>query len=254
MLRRIRCGIFLEYFMHGLGTIVNAAAIVAGSIIGMIFKSKIQQRFQDNVMQVMGLAVIFIGASGAFSGIFTVRGDKLETGGTMLMIISLTLGALLGELINIELQMERFGEWLKEKARSSGDSKFVEGFVTASLTVCIGAMAIVGSIEDGISGDHDMLFAKAALDFVIVMVFAAAYGKGVAFSAIPVALLQGTVTVFAGFLAPVFSDGIIADISFIGSMLIFCVGVNLSFGKKFKVGNMLPALVFPIIYGLFQGV
>ncbi len=148
MLRRIRCGIFLEYFMHGLGTIVNAAAIVAGSIIGMIFKSKIQQRFQDIVMQVMGLAVIFIGASGAFSGIFTVRGDKLETGGTMLMIISLTLGALLGELINIELQMEHFGEWLKEKStqqrrfkirgglrhclidrlhRSNGDSRLYRG-------------------------------------------------------------------------------------------------------------------------------
>lgn len=140
--------------MHGLGTIVNAAAIVAGSLIGMIFKSKISKRFQDIIMQVMGLAVMFIGASGALRGIFTVKDGSLETGGTMLMIASLTIGALVGELINIEAQMERFGEWLKDKAKSSGDTGFVEGFVTASLTVCIGAMAIVGSIEDGISGNH----------------------------------------------------------------------------------------------------
>lgn len=154
----------------------------------MIFKSKISKRFQDIIMQVMGLAVMFIGASGALRGIFTVKDGFLETGGTMLMIASLTIGALLGELINIEAQMERFGEWLKDKAKSSGDTKFVEGFVTASLTVCIGAMAIVGSIEDGISGNHDTLFAKAALDLVIVMVC-------VTFSAIPVAILQGTVTI-----------------------------------------------------------
>lgn len=239
--------------MHGLGTIVNAAAIVAGSLIGMIFKSKISKRFQDIIMQVMGLAVMFIGASGALRGIFTVKDGSLETGGTMLMIASLTIGALLGELINIEAQMERFGEWLKDKAKSSGDTRFVEGFVTASLTVCIGAMAIVGSIEDGISGNHDTLFAKAALDLVIVMVFAATYGKGVAFSAIPVAILQGTVTICAGFIAPIMNDSIIANISFIGSMLIFCVGVNLSFGKKFKVGNMLPAIIIPFIYGLIAG-
>lgn len=212
----------------------------------MIFKSKISKRFQDIIMQVMGLAVMFIGASGAPRGIFTVKDGFLETGGTMLMIASLTIGALLGELINIEAQMERFGEWLKEKAKSSGDTKFVEGFVTASLTVCIGAMAIVGSIEDGISGNHDTLFAKAVLDLVIVMVC-------VAFSAIPVAILQGTVTICAGFIAPIMNDSIIANISFIGSMLIFCVGVNLSFGKKFKVGNMLPAIIIPFIYGLIAG-
>ena len=191
----------------------------------MIFKSKISKRFQDIIMQVMGLAVMFIGASGALRGIFTVKDGFLETGGTMLMIASLTIGALLGELINIEAQMERFGEWLKDKAKSSGDTKFVEGFVTASLTVCIGAMAMVGSIEDGISGNHDTLFAKAVLDLVIVMVC-------VAFSAIPVAILQGTVTICAGFIVPIMNDSIIANISFIGSILIFCVGVILIFNRS----------------------
>lgn len=167
------------------------------------------------------------------------------------MIISLTVGALIGELINIEDKMERFGEWLKEKARSSGDTKFVEGFVTASLTVCIGAMAVVGSIEDGLNGDHSTLFAKSVLDFVIITVFAAAYGKGVIFSAIPVAVLQGLITLCARLIEPILTETSIADLSCIGSMLIFCVGVNLAFGKKFKVGNMLPAVIIPIIWGAF---
>lgn len=237
--------------MHGLGTIVNSAAIIAGGIIGMLFKSRINQRFQDTVMQVLGLATIFIGVSGALKGLFAVTEKGLETHGTMLMIISLTVGALIGELINIEDKMERFGEWLKEKARSSGDTKFVEGFVTASLTVCIGAMAVVGSIEDGLNGDHSTLFAKSVLDFVIITVFAAAYGKGVIFSAIPVAVLQGVITLCARLIEPILTETSIADLSCIGSMLIFCVGVNLAFGKKFKVGNMLPAVIIPIIWGAF---
>lgn len=237
--------------MRGLGTIVNAAAIVVGGIIGMLFKSRINQRFQDTVMQVLGLATIFIGVSGALKGMFVVTENGLETHGTMLMIISLTVGALTGELINIEDKMERFGEWLKEKARSSGDTKFVEGFVTASLTVCIGAMAVVGSIEDGLNGDHSTLFAKSVLDLVIITVFAAAYGKGVIFSAIPVAVLQGLITLCARLIEPILTETSIADLSCIGSMLIFCVGVNLAFGKKFKVGNMLPAVLIPIIWGAF---
>lgn len=240
--------------MHGLGTIVNTAAIILGGIIGIIFKKGMKDELQQMLMQVMGLAVIFIGGAGALKGLFVITEAGLETSGTMLMIASLTIGAVIGELINIEKQMERFGEWLKEKARSSGDTKFVEGFVTASLTVCVGAMAIVGSIEDGLTGNHSTLFAKAILDAVIIAVFAASYGKGAVFSAIPVAILQGLVTVFAGLLAPVFSDGIIADVSFIGSMLIFCVGINLAFGKRFKVGNMLPAVIIPIIYGLIAGI
>lgn len=240
--------------MHGLGTIVNTAAIILGGIIGMIFKKGLKDELQQMLMQVLGLAVIFIGGAGALKGIFVITEAGLETSGTMLMIGSLTIGAVIGELINIEKQMERFGEWLKEKARSSGDTRFVEGFVTASLTVCVGAMAIVGSIEDGLTGNHSTLFAKAVLDAVIIAVFAAAYGKGAVFSAIPVAILQGLVTIFAGLLAPVFSDGIIADVSFIGSMLIFCVGINLAFGKRFKVGNMLPAVIIPIIYGLIAGI
>jgi hypothetical protein len=193
---------------------------------------------------------MFIGASGALKGMFVITDSGLDTQNTMLMIASLTIGALAGELVNIEDKMERLGEWLKEKARSSGDNKFVEGFVTASLTVCIGAMAVVGAIEDGISGNHATLFTKAILDFVIIMVLAAAYGKGVVFSAIPVAVLQGTITLCARLIEPILTESSIANLSFIGSVLIFCVGVNLAFGKKFKVGNMLPAVIVPIVWGV----
>lgn len=237
--------------MHGIGTAVNAAAIIIGSLAGMLFKSKISSRFQDTIMKTLGLSTIFIGVSGGLTGLLKINENGgLETAGTMLMIASLTIGAVVGEAINIEDKMERLGEWLKKKAGSS-DSKFVEGFVTASLTVCIGAMAIVGAIEDGLTGNCSTLFAKSILDAVITMIFAAAYGKGVAFSAIPVAVLQGTVTLCAGLIAPIFSQSVIANISFIGSILIFCVGVNLAFGKKFKVANMLPAVIVPIIYGIF---
>ena len=127
---------------------------------------------------------------------------------------------------------------------------FVDGFVTASLTVSIGAMAIVGSIQDGLAGDATTLYTKAVIDGIVVMVLASVYGKGVLFSALPVGVLQGAITLCAGLLAPVFSQPVIDNLSFLGSLLIFCVGVNLAFGTKFKVANMLPALVFGMVFTL----
>ncbi len=236
--------------MIGTGTIVNVSAVIIGSGLGMLIRSGIKQRFQDLLMQALGLSTLFIGAAGALKGIFTVNGDGLETGGTMVMILSLVLGALIGEGINIEKQIERFGEWLKGKVKSSGDSGFVEGFVTSSLVICVGAMAVVGSLQDGLTGDAAMLYTKAILDFVIVLVLASALGKGVLFSALPLGILQGSITLFAGVIAPVLSDKMIDNLSFIGSVLIFCVGINLCFGKKIKVGNLLPALVIAVLAAL----
>jgi len=152
-------------------------------------------------------------------------------------------GALIGEWINIEYWMERFGEWLKVTVKAKNDPRFVEGFVTSSLVICVGAMAIVGAIQDALAGDPSLLFAKSILDAVIIMVFASTYGKGAIFSAIPVGILQGGVTLFAGIIEPLLSAQVIDTLSFVGSVLIFCVGVNLCFGKKFKVANMLPALI-----------
>ena len=224
--------------MIGTGTIVNVSAVIIGSGLGMLIRGGIKQRFQDLLMQALGLSTLFIGAAGALKGIFTVNGAGLET------------GALIGEGINIEKQIERFGEWLKRKVKSNGDSGFVEGFVTSSLVICVGAMAVVGSLQDGLTGDAAMLYTKAILDFVIVLVLASALGKGVLFSALPLGILQGSITLFAGVIAPVLSDKMIDNLSFIGSVLIFCVGINLCFGKKIKVGNLLPALVIAVLAAL----
>ena len=234
--------------MIGMGTIVNVLAIVAGGLIGLFFKGGLKQHYQDGVIRSLGLATMFIGAGSTLCGMLVISGDSLSTVGTrdtLFMILALALGTLAGEWMDLEGRMERLGIWLKARAdRRGGDNQFVQGFVTASLVVCIGAMAIVGSIQDGLSGDPSTLYTKSILDFLIVMIFSSTYGKGAIFSTLPVGVLQGSVTLCAGLLSPVFSPAIIANLSFLGNMLIFCVGVNLCFGPKFKVANMLPALVF----------
>lgn len=229
--------------MRGIGTIANVIAVIIGGTVGLIIKGGLKQRYQDMLNQTLGLTTIFIGIAGAMEGMLSVNGAALETKGTMLLIASMVTGALIGEWIDIEHWMERFGEWLKVTVKAKNDPRFVEGFVTTSLVICVGAMAIVGAIQDGLVGDPSLLFAKAILDCVIVVVFASSYGKGAIFSAIPIAVLQGGVTIFAGLLEPLLSDMVIASLSFVGSVLIFCVGVNLCFGKRFRVGNMLPALI-----------
>ena len=230
--------------MPGLGTILNSLFIVAGGILGLLFGSRLEERYREMLMKINAVAVIFIGISGAVSQMLTVNGTRLETGGTMMMIASLVLGGLVGELLNIEHHMERFGEWLKRKTGSSRDSQFVDAFVTASLTVCIGAMAVVGSIEDGIAGNHSILMAKAVLDLIVILVMTASLGKGCIFSAIPVAVFQGTITLLARLISPFVTDAALSNLSLVGSVMIFCVGVNLFFGKKVRVGNLLPALLF----------
>ncbi len=238
--------------MVGVGTLVNVSAIVIGGSLGLVFRGGLGERRQQVVIQALGLCTMFIGASGALPGMLKVEGGTL-TGVSMKetlgMILALALGSLAGEWLDLEGRLERLGVWLKARAdRGGGDSRFVQGFVTASLTVCIGAMAIVGSIQDGMSGDPTTLFTKSILDFLIVIIFASTYGKGAVFSALPVGVLQGTVTLCAGGLAPVFRPEIVDNLSALGAMLVFCVGINLAFGPKFRVANMLPALVLGAAY------
>jgi len=237
--------------MFGLGTIVNVGAIILGGLIGLLFRGGLKEHYQTGVIRAMGLCTVFIGASGALPGMLVVENGALtgvSSKETLGMILALALGTLIGEWIDFDGRLETLGAWLKEKATRGNDSRFIEGFVTASLTVCIGAMAIVGSIEDGLLGDPSTLFTKSILDFIIVIIFASTYGKGAIFSALPVGVLQGSVTLLAGFLAPVFSPEVIANLSCLGSILIFCVGSNLAFQAKFRVANMLPALVLGGLY------
>ncbi len=230
-----------------MGTIINVAAIILGGIVGRLFGRFLSERYQDTLNKVCGVSVLFIGIAGALEGMLTIKDNSVVSGKAMMIVVCLALGALLGELLNIEDKFERFGEWLKRKTGNAKDKMFVEGFVTASLTVCIGAMAIVGAIEDGIFGDYSILVTKAILDFIIIIVMTGSMGKGCAFSAIPVGILQGSVTLLAKFIKPIMTEAALANLSLIGSILIFCVGLNLVWGKKIRVANLLPAIVLAVI-------
>ena len=190
---------------------------------------------------------MFIGLSGALEGMLYITESKIASKNSMLLIGCLCLGAFLGELINLEDAFENFGKWLTVKTGNGNDAKFVDGFVTASLTVCIGAMAIVGSIKDGIEGDISILVTKAILDFIIILIMASSQGVGCVFSALPVAVLQGSVTALSTLIKPIMTQAALENLSFVGSVLIFCVGINLVFGKKVRVANLLPAIIFAVI-------
>lgn len=233
--------------MYGLGTIVNTAAIVAGGVGGALFGKFLKENVQDTLTKCCGVSTLFIAITGALERMLTVENGAIVSHGAMLIIGCLTIGAVIGELLDLEGAFERFGEWLKQKTGNARDKRFVEAFVTASLTVCIGAMAIVGSIEDGITGDYSILATKAVLDFIIIMVMSCSMGRGAVFSAIPVAVFQGSITALAGLVRPVMTAAALANLSMVGNVLIFCVGVNLVWGKKVRVANLLPAIVIAVI-------
>ena len=233
--------------MIGLGTLINGGAIVAGGLLGNFTGKLFKQDQQESLNIACGISVIFIAIAGAMQGMLAIDGGAIASGKSMLVVLCLAAGTIIGELIGIENGFERFGEWLKEKTGNSGDAQFVNAFVTTSLTVCIGAMAIVGAIQDGILGDYSTLAVKSVLDFIIVAVMTSSMGKGCAFSAIPVLAFEGSITLLARLIAPIMTDMAIAYLSLIGSILIFCVGVNLVWGKKVRVANMLPAVLLAVL-------
>lgn len=240
--------------MHGLGTIVNCAAVLAGSTAGILIKGGLPKRFEETIFQAVGLAVIFIGTGGALSGLLTVAdAGELTTRYTMLMVLSLVIGAVIGEALNLERGLQNLGERLKKRVPEKyADSTFVEGFVTASMLFCVGAMAIVGSLEDGLSGDTSVLFAKSVLDGVSSVLLAASLGFGVAASVLPVLVYQGGITLLAQAVKPLLSDALIGQMSCVGSILIFALGLNMLLDKKIKAGNLLPAILMPIVFALIK--
>lgn len=236
--------------MIGLGTIVNVAAIAAGGVLGMVGGKWLKPRCQETLTRAMGICVLFIGVAGAMEQMLSVKGSGLTSGGTMMLVISMALGGLMGELLNLDGLMEKFGCWLREKSGSSNDNQFLDAFITATMTVCIGAMAIVGAVQDGIYGDHTVLLAKSVMDFIIIVVMASSMGKGCIFSAIPVGILQGSVTLLARVVEPLLTQAALGNLSLVGSVLIACVGVNLIWKNTIRVANLLPALIVAVVYGL----
>lgn len=220
--------------LKGLGTAVNVCAVIAGGLIGTLFGKKIKESIQDSLIKVLGLSVMFVGLSGALSKMLIIEDGRLSSYGTLMMIISLSLGTLTGELINI----------------AKNDGGFTDAFVSSSLVVCVGAMAVVGSLQDGLTGDHATLFAKSLLDFLIIIVMASSMGIGCLFSFIPIGIFQGSITLLAELIKPYITTSLVDDISLVGSVMIFAVGVNSVFNKKFRVGNMLPALPVTAVYSI----
>ena len=233
--------------MIGLGTIINCGSVLAGASAGMLLKNGLSKRFEDTIMQGIGLCTMFIGIGGALSGLLTLENGQLSTQHTMLLILSLALGAL-----NIEKHLEDFGIFCQDRLKSHDDSHFVEGFVSFSLLICIGAMAIVGSMQDGLSGDPSMLIAKAVIDGISAVVFAASLGKGVFLSILPLGVYQGGLTLLARFIRPWMTDELIAQMSCVGSVLIFAVSLNMIRKDKIKVGNLLPAVFLPVMFYLLS--
>lgn len=242
--------------MVGLGTLANMAMILIGSAVGIMFKSLLKQRFRDTIMQALGLAVMFIGISGAMQGLLKMNKGSLESTNVILMVISLAVGAFFGELVNIEEKLEHMGVLIKKNLKVSGEKgqNFVEGFVNSSLLYCVGAMAIIGSLKDGLSGNASILYAKSLIDGTVSIFIASAFGVGVFFSVIPLGIYQGGITIAAKYVQPYLTDRLILNISFIGSVIIFGIGINMIFGKKIKCGNLLPAVLVPILYEWIRGI
>lgn len=234
--------------MPGLGTLINVGGIIIGGVAGLLFGRFINKSMQKSLMLVLGVCTIFIAVQGVLEKMLVVKDDTVTTTGHLMLIFSLTLGTVIGELIDLDRGFDRFGYFVREKTHNTGDSGFINAFVTSSLTVAIGAMAIMGAIQDGIMHDPSILAVKALLDMVIIMIMTSVMGKGCIFSAIPVAILQGSITILAALISPIFTPAAMANISLVGSVLIILVGVNIVRPGSVKVANMLPSIVLAVVW------
>ena len=223
-----------------IGTLINVAAILVGAALGLVLRRGMKPRVSQTVMQGVGLSVVLIGLSGA-----------LETENTLLVILSMVLGGVAGSLLDIQARMDRLGQWAQRRRARGGDgadNTFAQGFVTASLVFCVGAMAVVGALDSGIRGDHSTLIAKSALDGVAAAVFASSMGVGVMLSAVPVLVYQGLIALLGTVVAPLLSDSVITEMSAVGGLLIAAIGLNMVLDKDIKVANLLPAILVPFLY------
>ena len=229
--------------MIGTGTLVNAAAIAAGGAVGLLFKKGLPERFKSIIFTGSSTAVFFIAVTGVITAGVTAAENGLLTSSYMLgLLLSLVIGGVIGELLRIDKGIDALAEHLLKNAKGSS-----EGFVTATVVFCTGAMAIIGAINDGAQGDPSMLYTKAAIDGITALVFASVYGAGVILSAFPILLYQGTITVFAGTIGGLLSQTVINQMSLVGSAVILLIAFSLWDIKKFNVANMIPAIFMPIV-------
>ncbi len=227
-----------------LGTIVNALAIIGGSLVGFFFKKGIPEKYNETVIHSLSLAVILIGILNA-----------LKANDILLLIFSLAIGSIVGEFLRIEEKLEKLGDTIQDKVGglfSSSESNISKGFVNTSLIYCIGAMAIMGSLESGLTNNHQTLYAKSVIDGISAIAFTSSMGIGVLFSSVSVFLYQGFITITASFMKQFLIDSVVTDMSAVGGLLIFAIGLNMLQIKRIKVGNMLPSIFIPLIFYIIK--
>lgn len=222
-----------------LGTIVNALAIVVGGIIGIIFKNIIPDKLSETLLKATGLAVVTVGIR------LSLAGENLT-----LLIISIIAGTLIGELLDIEGRLDRLGQNIEGRLKNK-DSNITAGFVSCTLVYCVGSMSIMGAIQSGLTGNHEILFSKALIDGIVSISMAVSMGVGVIFSSISVLLYQGLLTILAQFVQSLLSPEVISEMTAVGGTVIMAIGLNFLEIKRIKVGNMLPAIFLPILYFIF---
>ena len=235
-----------------IGTIVNVIAIILGSLLGMTIKKGIPENIKDGVTRMLGISVIIVSINGIITSMVKpVYADAtLSSDGGIILLVSLVLGYVIGELLLIDDKINNIGALLENKLNMDG---FAAGFINASIIFCVGAMSIIGAVNDGLYGDHTILFIKSGLDFITSLIIASSMGIGVLLSFIPVLLLQGGISLGAGLLAAVLSDALINSICMIGYAIVGCIGIQFLGYSKIKIANMLPALVVPIIWHIIKG-
>ena len=219
-----------------LGNIVNAGAIIAGALLGLLCRGGIPEKYNKTVVHAVSLSVLVIGIRGA------MKSDAL-----LVIILSLALGSLLGEMLKIEDRLVTLGKLL-EKRFAGDDEGFYKGFVTATLLFCVGSMGIVGALESGLAGDHQTLFAKSALDGIFSIILGSSMGLGVLFSAFPVLIYQGSITLAAVFIKPYLQPDVVAQMSAVGGVLIMAIGFNFVANSKIRIGSMIPAVFLPLLW------
>jgi uncharacterized membrane protein YqgA involved in biofilm formation len=223
-----------------MGTLINAVAIIVGGALGLLFRERFPERITQTALHVMGLFTLLVGVRMA------IQGEEL-----IMVLISLALGAMLGEWMNIEDRLERFGLWLEARLHLTEQSP-AKGFINASLLFCVGSMAIVGSITEGLNGDRSILVTKAIMDGILSIAFAAGMGVGVLGSALPILLYQGSLTLLASKLQAFFTPPMIGELTSVGGVIVMGIGVNILGLKKVRVGNVIPALVIIILILYFK--
>lgn len=234
-----------------IGTIVNAAAIIIGALLGMLLKKGIKQEIMDDILRAEGVALLVIALNGVITNMISIdENGKLTENGGIILLISLVVGVICGELLRIYDGINRFGEWIENKVGSDG---FAGGFVSASIIFCVGSMAVMGSINDGLYGDSGVLLVKSLLDFITAMVLASTMGIGVAFACVPVFVYQGSISLFASSIKP-FVEGypeMMNQFSAVGYSIILCIAINFIFEEKIRTANLLPAMLVPVMYNMF---